>query len=145
MNSHLRFVASFVAVFGLTAGLIQAGCGGDEISNRRYGFRQFVPSQGMFTAPLETKSQVLHYITNDGIEYMLDVSQYEYSGVRETTTRNLPALQRLTNLHLHLMSKTVQKLNFSRSNSDRGLPFKSASNCKNAGEGTSTLCSVYVF
>jgi hypothetical protein len=109
MKNGLRFVALLVA---LTAALVQAACGDEEIENQRYGFRQSVPSQGVLPAPLETKTQVLHRRTDSGIDYMIDVSRYAYSGVRETTTRNLPALQRLTDLHLHLMSKSVRSIQF---------------------------------
>ena len=111
MKNFLRGVTICVA-FCLTAALVRAACGDEEIKNQRYGFRQSVPSQGMLSAPLETKTQVLHYRTDSGIDYMIDVSRYAYSGVRETTTRNLPALQRLTDLHLHLMSKSVRQIQF---------------------------------
>ncbi len=110
----MRMLTMTFMLFCALIGFSRAACGDDLIQNRRYHFVQFVPQRGMIPAPLESKSQVLHFQTDAGVDYAIDVGKYAFVGVRETNASNLAQLQSLTDLHLHLMSKSVRKIVFKR-------------------------------
>ncbi len=115
INMNIRLLMMTAIAFCAVIGFSRAACGDIPIKNRRYNFVQFVPTQGMLDVPLESKFQVLHVRTAYGVGYSIDVGQYAIVGVRETTTQNLAALQKVTDLHLHLMSKTVHRIVYNRS------------------------------